>query len=477
MTELSIEKINKLNNKEEIINESITKAKKLQNKLNAFVTIIDTAQLNKQNNILNNVPYACKDNISTKGILTTASSMTLRDYIPIFDATIIEKLNQAGAVNIGKTVLDELGMGGTGLNGHTGEVHNPWHTEHIAGGSSAGSAAAVAAGIVAFALGSDTGDSIRRPASYCGVVGYKPTYGLISRYGLLPFASSLDHLGVITRNVKDAALVVDTVKGIDPKDMTTFDSNDLDLVTNIENKLINKKLFYIKELCDLEFYKNPSDELKKVLDSFHQTIETIKSLGVSINEESLDINLLNAIKPAYDCISCAEATSNNSNLTGIIFGPREEGKSTSEMMINYRTNNFSPLVKRRFIIGSYILQKENQEKYFLNSCRVRTMVINKMDDLFNNYDALIMPSTSSTAPKIKEVNDEIKSNINPLENHMIIANFGGYPSISLPTDFIDNLPVGINLTGKIMDDANVLNIAYQIESIFTYKDQFVKEVK
>ncbi len=431
--------------------------------------------MNNQNNILNNIPYAVKDNISTKGILTTGSSNTLRDYVPIFNATIIDKLNQAGAVFIGKTVLDELGMGGTGLTGHTGIVHNPWDLSRITGGSSAGSAAAVASGIVPFALGSDTGDSIRKPAAYCGIVGFKPTYGLISRYGLFPFASSLDHLGVLTRNVEDAAIVVNQVKGLDYNDMTTFDSSNIDLIIDLKNNN-NKKLFYIKELCNLEFYNNPSDELKLILNSFNETIKKTKTLGYDIFEESIDMNLLMALKPSYDCISSSEATSNNSNLTGIIFGPRESGQNTNEMMINYRTNNFSPLIKRRFIIGSYILQKENQEKYFLNSSRVRNMIVRKMNELFMQYDALILPSAGSIAPLINSSNDIIKGNINVLENHLVIGNFGGFPSISIPSDFINNLPVGISLTGKIMDDANILNIAYNIESILPYKDQVVKEV-
>src|SRR5574344_2743099 len=233
-----------------LINESIKKAHDTQDTLNAFVTILDNAQ-NKEitDDYLSGIPYACKDILSTKGILTTASSNTLKDYIPVYNATCIENLNQHNAVMIGKTVLDELGMGGTGTTGHTGIVHNPWTLECMTAGSSAGSAASVAEGIVSYALGTDTGDSVRKPAAYCGIVGYKPTYGMISRYGLFPFASSLDHCGVLTRSVADAAIVVDQIKGQDSKDMTTWDSTNINLLQALTGKVEGKKLCYIKEIC------------------------------------------------------------------------------------------------------------------------------------------------------------------------------------------------------------------------------------
>ena len=215
---------------QELIKESLTLAHQMQDKYNPFVTILDEAKAQPiTESLLSGIPYGIKDNYSTKGILSTGSSNTLKDYIPFFNATSIEKLNQAGAVPIGKTVLDEFGMGGTGTTGHTGVVRNPWDPTRMCAGSSAGSAAAVAAGIFPYALGSDTGDSIRKPAAYCGIVGYKPTYGMISRYGLFPFASSLDHCGVLARSVKDAAIVVDAMKGIDKNDMTSWDSQNIHL--------------------------------------------------------------------------------------------------------------------------------------------------------------------------------------------------------------------------------------------------------
>lgn len=456
---------------QDLINETIKKAKILQKDYNLFVTILDNATINSIESPISNIPFATKDNFSTKDILTTASSNTLKNYVPIFDATVISRLKELGAINIGKTVLDELGMGGTGLTGHTGIVRNPYDNKRIAGGSSAGSAVSVATNLVSFALGSDTGDSIRKPAAYCGIVGYKPTYGILSRYGLIPFASSLDHVGVLTNYVKDAALVVNLIKGKDQNDMTTFDSSNIDLLSNITDEIKQKKLFYIKELCEIDSYSNPSNELRENLNLFHSTLNKIKDLGVLIEPVSIEMNLLKALKPAYDCISSAEATSNNSNLTGIIFGPRGEGSTTEEMMIFHRTKGFSPLIKRRFVIGSYVLQKENQEKYFLNACRVRRLIVNKMNEYFSIYDALIMPSSGHTAPLISEASDEISSEQTPLENHLVIGNFGGFPSISIPTALINNLPIGINLTGKIMDDANILNIAYKIEKIIKFKEE------
>ena len=251
---------------EMLFEEATSKAKKYQDEYNSFVTIMDNKEELEGNSILRGIPYALKDNISTKGILTTASSNILKDYIPLYDATIYKKLKESGAVLMGKTVLDELAMGGTGTTGHTGIVRNPWNKERMIGGSSAGSAAAVALGIVPFAIGSDTGDSIRKPAAYGGVVGYKPTYGRISRYGLFAFASSLDHLGVFARSVKDVSYVMDIVKGHDEKDMTSLPDEDISYVDNIDNDIKGKKLFYISDgaffasgLRSVELAKNISN--------------------------------------------------------------------------------------------------------------------------------------------------------------------------------------------------------------------------
>ena len=462
---------------EELIKESLTKSHELQASCNAFVTILDNAKgLEVTDNLLSGIPYGIKDNYSTKGILSTGSSNTLKDYVPFFTATSIENLSKAGAVPVNKTVMDEFGMGGTGTTGHTGIVKNPWDKTRMCAGSSSGSAAAVAAGVYPYATGSDTGDSIRKPAAYCGIVGYKPTYGMISRYGLFPFASSLDHCGVLTRNVADAAIVVDNMKGKDPHDMTSWDSSKIDLYKSLNRDIKGKKLCYIKEICDVNLYPNANEELKSHLSNFMNKIELCKSLGMEVEEVSVDKKLLNAVASVYVVISCAEATSNMSNLTGIIFGPRGEGKTYIDMMKDYRTKGFSPLIKRRFVIGSYVLQAQNKDRYFHNAQRVRRLLVDKWNELFKKYDAVILPVASGPAKHLDDSLDILDSNTQILEEHLQIGNFGGFPSITIPDGFIDNLPVGLNITGKCYDDANVLNIAAALENSMDYKNQVAKEV-
>ncbi len=469
--------INKKYTSDELVKESLKKCHEIEKSTNAFVTFIDAKGSEVNDNLLSGIPYGIKDNFSTKGILTTGSSNTLKDYIPFFDATVVKKLKDSGCVGVVKTALDEFGMGGTGTTCHTGSVHNPWDNKRMCAGSSAGSASSVASGVYPFALGSDTGDSIRKPAAYCGIVGYKPTYGMVSRYGLFPFACSLDTVGCLTRSVEDAAIVTDAMKGIDSKDMTSWDSSNIHLLDSLGRSVKEKKLFYIKEICDIKNYKNPSKELISHIDNFNKTLELCKSLDMSVEEISIDKTLLNALPAIYVVISCAEATSNMSNLTGIIFGPRGEGDNVFEMMKNHRTKGFSPLIKRRFVIGSYVLQSENQEKYFLNAKRVRKLIVDKMNELFNLYDALIMPVGSGVAKYLDDDKNELSDDVNLLEEHLQIANFGGYPSITIPNGFIDSLPVGVNLTGKVKDDENILNIAYNLESNMNYKNQVAKEVK
>ena len=456
----------------ELIEESIELSHKVQDKCNAFVTILDDAkEVPITDNLLSGIPCGIKDNYSTKGVLSTGSSNTLKDYVPFFDATAYAKLKNAGAVMVNKTVMDEFGMGGTGTTGHTGVVKNPWDTSRMCAGSSAGSAAAVAAGVYPYATGSDTGDSIRKPAAYCGIVGYKPTYGMISRYGLFPFASSLDHLGVLTRNVKDAAIVVDNMKGIDKNDMTSWDSSNINLTNSLTGDVKGKKLCYVKEICDINNYKNPSEELKMHLENFMKTIDKCKELGIEVDEVSVDQTLLNASPAVYVVISCAEATSNMSNLTGIIFGPRAEGDNWIDMVKNYRTKGFSPLIKRRFVIGSYVLQSQNQERYFRNAQRVRRLLVDRWKELFKEYDGVILPVSSGPAKYLENDKNMLSDDTDVLEEHLQIGNYGGFPSITIPNGFIDNLPVGVNITGNCFDDENVLNIAYALESAMPYKNQ------
>ena len=459
---------------EELVNDSLKKAHELQEKCNAFVTIMDDTKVEVNDNLLSGIPYGIKDNYSTKGILSTGSSNTLKDYVPFFDATAVANLKKNGAVGIAKTALDEFGMGGTGLTAHTGIIKNPWDTTRICGGSSAGSACSVAYGVYPYALGSDTGDSIRKPAGYCGIVGYKPTYGMISRFGLFPFASSLDTCGVLTRSVEDAAIVVDGMKGIDENDQTSWNSSNINLYNDLSKDVKGKKLFYIKEITDISNYPHASNELKVHLENYQKALEKLRNIGVTVEEVSIDKTLLSVIPGVYVCISCAEATSNMSNLTGISFGPRGNGENVMDMIKDYRTKGFSPLIKRRFVIGSYVLQKENQERYFLNACRVRRLIVDKFKSLFKEYDGFILPVGSGVAPLIEGLNEKVDDDeLAILENYLQIGNFGGFPSITIPNGFINGLPVGINITGNCYDDQTVLNLAYALEDLMDYKNMVV----
>ena len=463
---------------EELIKESLEKSHEVQEKYNAFVTILDYAKPSIiTDDVLSGIPYGIKDNYSTKGILSTGSSNTLKNYVPFFTATAVKNLEKHGAVPVNKTVLDEFGMGGTGTTGHTGIVHNPWDFERMTAGSSAGSACAVAVGVYPYALGSDSGDSIRKPAAYCGIVGYKPTYGMVSRYGLFSYASSLDTCGVLTRCVEDAAIVVDAMKGMDANDMTSWDSSHIHLKDALTGNVSDKKLCYIKELCSLDNYPNATDELKMHLDNFKKSLDKICTLGIEIKEVSVPKYLINAIASVYNVIAYAEATSNLSNMTGIIFGPKAEGNSYTEIMKNFRTENFSPLIKRRFVIGSYVLQAENKDRYFFNAGRVRRLLVDEWNKLFEEYDAVILPVGTGPAKYLDDSKNNHDKCLIPLEEHLQVGNFGGFPSITIPDGFINNLPVGLNITGKCYDDENVLNIAYAIENILGFKGIVTKEVE
>ena len=463
---------------QELVDESIKKSHEVQEKCNAFVTILDDAKgTDVTDDMLSGIPFGIKDNYSTKGILSTGSSNTLKDYVPFFTATAIENLTSHGCVPVNKTAMDEFGMGGTGTTGHTGVQKNPWDLTRMCAGSSSGSAAAVAAGVYPFATGSDTGDSIRKPAAFCGIVGYKPTYGMISRYGLFPFASSLDTCGVLARSVEDAAIVVDAMKGKDNKDMTSWDSSNMNLYKDLSKDVKGKKLFYIKEIVDKNNYKNLPKETEEHLDNFMKTIDKVKELGIEVDEVSINQDLLNAIPSTYVVISCAEATSNMSNLTGFIFGPRGDGESYQAQMKDHRTKGFSSLIKRRFIIGSYVLQAVNQDRYFKNAQRARRLIVDKMKELFASYDGLILPVGTGPASKLDNHDMVSDDELSVLDEHLQIGNFGGFPSITIPNGFVDGLPVGVNITGNCYDDQNVLNIAYALESSMDYKNQIAKEVK
>ena len=427
----------------DLAKEAIELAKKDTN--NAFEYIMEKEALEiaskltepEIDNPLWGIPFAIKDNISTKDVPTTASSNILNGYVPLFNATVVEKLLNKHAVPIGKTTLDELAMGGTGTSGHLGMTYNPYDETHtrLAGGSSCGSAAATSAPIVPFALGSDTGDSIRKPASFVGLVGLKPTWSRISRYGLFPFAPSLDTVGFFTRSVKDCAYLLNVTSGRDENDSTSSTKPVDDYVSLINKPVKGLKIATIRQI-------NNAIKDEEVLKAFNNTIEQLKKEGVIVDEIDLDLNMLASIFPTYFVISCSEATSNNANLDGIKFGPYCEGNTYQEVMFNNRDKGFSPLIKRRFIIGSYALMSENREELFDRAQKVRRIIVETFNKKLEEYDCLIGLASPSVAPTFESSSDKLSATYLIADNYLAFANFGGQPSITLPLGFKNLIVTG-----------------------------------
>ena len=410
------------------------------------------------------IPFAIKDNFSTKDIPTTASSRLLEGYLPPFDAEVYTRLLNKKAIPIAKTTLDELAMGGTGSGGHLGKTFNPWDESktRMIGGSSCGSAAACASGIVPFSIGSDTGDSVRKPASYSALVGFKPTWGRISRYGLFTFAASLDTVAYFTRNVKDSALLLNVLAGHDIKDTTSS-------FLPIEEHKENKTLTIIKEI-----YDDLKDETIKK--AFDKLINGLKEKGYKINTISIGFDLAKAIYSCYYIISSAEATSNNANLDGIKFGVNKEAESYEEMLFKVRTEGFSDRIRRRFVIGSISLLEENQEEIYLRALRCRRVIVDTFNKILESNDAIILPASPTIAPLFGD--DIPKKSFNKdamiSDNYLAFANLGGYPSITLPLGFENDMPFGVNLTSHHFTESKLLKIAQVVEDITGLKD-LVKE--
>lgn len=449
----------------QLVKEALDRAKKDDN--NAFEYISEKEALDlvknldesKKSGLLWGIPFVLKDNFSTKDIPTTASSDILNGYIPVFSSEVYQKLIDQGAILIGKTTLDELAMGGTGASGHKGKTYNPWDKKHnhIIGGSSCGSAACVSAGIVPLAIGSDTGDSVRKPASHAGLVGFKPTWGLISRYGLFPFAPSLDHVGYFTRSVKDAALVTDILQGRDDKDLTSANKPLVNHLNNITSDIKGKRIAVIDEIIS-------SIHNKVVIDAFNKSLSALINRGAIINHVSLDSKICGAIYPTYIVISCAEATSNNANLDGIKFGLRKDGSTYDELMRKTRTAGFNEMIKRRFIIGGYSLREENQKDTYLRAKKCRHLIVNRVNEILKDNDAIYLPAAPSSAPLFENnTSDFLDSDHIIADNHLIIGNLGGYPSLTLPIGFENGMPFGGNITGKPFDEQTVLNISLALE--------------
>lgn len=405
------------------------------------------------------IPYLAKDNYSTKGIETTASSDILRGYVPLYDAEAVRRLNRHGGILLGKTTMDELAMGGTGTTGHLGPTLNPFDHTRIVGGSSCGSAAAVARGDVPYALGSDTGDSVRKPASYAGLVGYKPTWGLVSRYGLFPFACSLDSVGWFTRSVWDSALLCSVLAGHDTKDMTSLKAAKVDFVRAVEKESCGKRICVFPQVVEAC--------APYVREAFRGLIEKLKEEGYTIEEFDFTDELLNAIYPTYMVISCSEAASNDAMYDGLRYGPSGDKSSRSyqEYMTSARTRGFSDLIKRRFVIGSYCLLAENQHDMFQRAQRVRRILVEKLNQVFASFDYLLLPASATVAPKIEELNTGWSADPDFAENHLALANLGGMPSITVPLGTYEGLPFGVNATGRVLDDSGVLAFGSVLERL------------
>ncbi len=449
----------------ELAKEALERAK--ANNDNAFEMLLEEEAIleasklvePEEDNLLWGIPYCLKDNFSTKGFETTASSNVLNGYVPLFDATVVSKLKEKKCVLIGKTTLDELAMGGTGTTGHKGITFNPYdpsHT-HMVGGSSCGSAAVVAAGIVPFALGSDTGDSVRKPASYAGLVGMKPTWGRISRYGLFPFAPSLDHVGFFTRDVEDSAILLEALSGRDDMDSTSS-FRPVDSYLPKEKSLKGKRIAVLSEIVD-------AISNKEVRASFDRAVKAMEDEGAIIDYVKFGLQDLEAIYATYIVISCAEATSNDANLDGIKFGAYHGGKTYREVMSNARTEGFSHLIKRRFIIGSFALMRENVDVLFTRAQKVRAKITARVNEILKDHDTIFLPAAPSPAPLLSASSDALSDEYLIADNHLALGNFAGLPSVTVPLSFVDGLPIGVNFMCRAFEEKELYNLASAFEKI------------
>lgn len=401
------------------------------------------------------VPFAIKDNMCTEGTLTTCSSKILENFIPTFSAEAVLNLEKAGAVILGKTNMDEFAMGSTTETSYYGVTRNPRNPEHVPGGSSGGSAAAVAAQECFAALGSDTGGSIRQPASYCGVVGMKPTYGTVSRYGLIAYGSSLDQIGPLTKDVADCATVLETITSHDPKDSTSMKREDTDftsaLVADVKGMKIGIPRDYFGEGLDPE-----------VRDAVLAAAEVLKAQGAEVEE--FDLSLVDYAIPTYYTIAAAEASSNLERFDGVKYGYRaQNAEDLHTMYKRSRSQGFGPEVKRRIMLGSFVLSSGYYDAYYLKALRVKALIKKAFDEAFAKYDVILGPVAPTTAPKLgSSLADPIKMYLGDI--YTISINLAGLPGISVPcgTDS-QGLPIGMQLIGDCFKEKTLIRAAYTYE--------------
>lgn len=414
--------------------------------------LIDERGIDKDN-VLSGIPMALKDNIVTKDLRTTAASKMLYNFDPIYDATVAEKLNEAETVLVGKTNMDEFAMGSSTETSYFQETTNAWNHDYVPGGSSGGSAAAVAAGQVPFALGSDTGGSVRQPASFNGVVGMKPTYGRVSRYGLIAFASSYDQIGAITKNVKDNAHVLNVICGADEHDYTSARVEVDDFTAKIGQSIKGMKIAYPKEYLGEGI---DADVRKSVEDA----IAIFKELGATVEEVSLPHSKY--ALPVYYIQACAEATSNLSRFDGIRYGYRaEDVNNLEELYVKTRSEGFGDEVKRRIMLGTFSLSSEHFDTHFTKAGQVRTLIKKDFDDVFADYDVIISPTTPTPAFKLGDVQDPVSMYMCDMLTNPV--NSAGLPGMTVPCGFSNGLSLGLQFIGKPFDEATMYQVAYAYE--------------
>lgn len=453
----------------EAVEACLKQIDKVEDKVNSFVTIDREKAFNRAEEVqrgiedgtytgpLAGAPVAIKDNMCTKGMLTTCSSRILENFNPTYTAEAVLNLEKAGAVIIGKTNMDEFAMGSTTETSYYGETKNPWNLEHVPGGSSGGSCAAVAAMEVPYALGSDTGGSIRQPSSYCGVVGIKPTYGTVSRYGLIAYGSSLDQIGPIARDVSDCAAILETIASHDVKDSTSMERTDTDftsaLVNDVKGMRIGIPQDYFGEGLDPEV-SEPILEAAKVLEE----------AGASV--ERFDLGLVKYAIPAYYVIASAEASSNLARFDGVKYGYRTaDYEELHGMYKKTRSEGFGPEVKRRIMLGSFVLSSGYYDAYYLKALKTKALIKKAFDQAFTKYDMILAPAAPTTAPKLgSSLSDPLKMYLGDI--YTISVNLAGLPGISIPVGRDSKgLPVGMQLIGDCFQEKKLFRAAYTYECL------------
>ena len=482
--ELTVHELMDKLEKKELTSTQITESylKRIEEKekdVQAFVTITADEALKQAKEIDENpsertgklagIPIGIKDNMCTKGIKTTCSSKMLENFVSPYDGTVVKKLKDEKMISLGKLNMDEFAMGGSTEYSYFHPTHNPWNLNKVPGGSSGGSAAAVAANLVPWALGSDTGGSIRQPSSLCGVVGLKPTYGLVSRYGLVAFASSLDQLGPITKDVEDSAILLNVIAGHDEKDTTSVNLEKKDYTKSLVKDVKGLKIGLPKEFIG----EGINEEVKQAI---LETAKKYEELGATVEECSLDIGKV--ALAVYYIIACAEASSNLGRFDGIRYGYRSEKfDNLREIYINSRTEGFGPEVKRRIILGTYVLSSGYYDAYYKKAQKVRTVIRNEYQKLFEKYDLILTPTSPTVAFGIGE-----KSN-NPLEMYLadictVPVNIAGLPGMSLPVSLDkEGMPIGVQLIGKHFDEETIFRAAYTLEQEVKFREKYKPEFK